>query len=112
MTPLQPGKGHTPGFAAHRGFLSYVAAVVEVEVDEEGGVRIPREELAIDCGRVVHPERVQAQFEGSTVFGASIALMDELTAEGRKYTTNTDIRFAGDHEQGSRPPGAGREAAQ
>ena len=76
----QPRHGRTLGFAAHRSFLSYVAAVVEVEVDAQGRVRIPRVALAVDAGCVVHPERVQAQFEGAAVFAASVALMGEITA--------------------------------
>jgi isoquinoline 1-oxidoreductase beta subunit len=76
----QPRHGRALGFAAHRSFLSYVAAVVEVEVDAQGRVRIPRVDLAVDAGRVVHPERVQAQFEGAAVFAASVALMGEITA--------------------------------
>jgi isoquinoline 1-oxidoreductase subunit beta len=74
------GKGHAFGFAAHRSFLSYVAAVVEVEVDDQGWVRIPRVDLAVDAGQVVHPERVQAQFEGAAVFATSVALMGKITA--------------------------------
>jgi isoquinoline 1-oxidoreductase subunit beta len=74
------GKGHAFGFAAHRSFLSYVAAVVEVEVDDRGQVRIPRVDLAVDAGLVVHPERVQAQFEGAAVFATGVALMNEITA--------------------------------
>src|SRR2546430_2343141 len=35
----KPGHGRALGFAAHRSFLSYVAAVVEVEVDDQGRVR-------------------------------------------------------------------------
>ena len=42
----KPGQGRALGFAAHRSFLSYVAAVVDVEVDQQGQVRIPRVELA------------------------------------------------------------------
>ena len=76
----KPSRGHGLGFAAHRSFLSYVAAVVEVEVDDKGGLRIPRVDVAVDAGPVVHPERVQAQFEGAAVFGASLALMGEITA--------------------------------
>ena len=34
----------------------------------------------MDAGRVVHPERVHAQFEGAAVFAASVALMGEITA--------------------------------
>jgi isoquinoline 1-oxidoreductase subunit beta len=76
----KPSRGHGFGFAAHRSFLSYSAAVVEVEVDEKGGLRIPRVDVVLDPGRVVHPERVQAQLEGAVVFGVTLALMGEITA--------------------------------
>ena len=78
----KPAKGHALGIAAHWSFYSYVAAVVEVEVDDEGKVRIPRVDIAADVGTVVNPDRVKAQFEGASVFGASIALMGEITAAG------------------------------
>jgi isoquinoline 1-oxidoreductase beta subunit len=73
-------KGHALGIAAHWSFLSYVAAVVEVEVDDAGQVRIPRVDIAADVGTVINPDRVKAQFEGASVFGASVALMGEITA--------------------------------
>jgi isoquinoline 1-oxidoreductase beta subunit len=78
------GGGHGFGIAVHRSFLSYIAAVVEVEVDAKGKVRIPRVDIAVDAGMVVHPERVTAQFEGAAVFGTSVAMMGEITlADGR-----------------------------
>lgn len=87
----KPSKGRALGFAAHRSFLSYIAAVVEVEVDDQGQVRIPRVDIAVDVGRVVHPERVRAQFEGAAVFAASIALMGEITtAKGEIQQSNFD----------------------
>jgi isoquinoline 1-oxidoreductase subunit beta len=73
------GAGHGFGIAVHRSFLSYIAAVVEVEVDGKGNVRIPRVDFAVDAGMVVHPERVTAQFEGAAVFGTSLAMMGEIT---------------------------------
>jgi isoquinoline 1-oxidoreductase beta subunit len=76
----KPAKGRALGIAAHWSFLTYVAAVVEVEVDGTGRVRIPRVDYAVDAGRVINPDRVKAQFEGAAVFGASIALMNEITA--------------------------------
>jgi isoquinoline 1-oxidoreductase beta subunit len=76
----KPAQGRALGIAAHRSFLSYVAAVVEVEVDSAGKVRIPRVDIAVDAGRVINPDRVKAQFEGASVFGASIAMMGEITA--------------------------------
>jgi isoquinoline 1-oxidoreductase beta subunit len=76
----KPEKGRALGFAAHRSFLSYVAAVVDVQIDEKGRLSIHRVDVAVDAGRVVHPERVQAQFQGAVVFGVSLALMGEITA--------------------------------
>jgi isoquinoline 1-oxidoreductase beta subunit len=78
----KPAKGRALGLAAHYSFLSYVAAAVEVEVDNRGKIRIPRVDIAVDAGRVINPDRVRAQFEGAAVFGTSIALMGEITAAG------------------------------
>jgi len=50
------GKGTGIGIAAHRSFLTYVATVVEVEVDDQGEVRIPRVDTVLDAGLVVNPE--------------------------------------------------------
>lgn len=78
----RPAKGRALGIAAHRSFLTYVAAVVEVEVDDAGRLRVPRVDMVVDAGRVINPDRVKAQLEGSAVFGTSIALMGEITAAG------------------------------
>jgi isoquinoline 1-oxidoreductase subunit beta len=72
------------GFAAHRSFLSYVATVVEIDIDANGKIRIPRVDIAVDCGPVINPDRVKSQFEGASVFGSGIALLGEITAaDGR-----------------------------
>ena len=34
-----------------------------------------------DLGQVVMPDRVRAQFEGAAVFGTSLAMMGEITAD-------------------------------
>ncbi len=85
------GPGHAWGFAAHRSFLTYVAAVVEVEVDAQGKLRIPRVDIAVDCGSAINPDRVKSQFEGAAVFGTSVALLGEITAaDGRVQQGNFD----------------------
>ncbi|MBS1835047.1 MAG: xanthine dehydrogenase family protein molybdopterin-binding subunit [Acidobacteria bacterium] len=77
------------GVAVHRSFVSNVAAVVQVDVDDKGKVIIPRVDIAVDCGRTVHPDRVKAQFEGAAVFGTSIAMLGEITAkDGRVMQRN------------------------
>ena len=73
------GKGHGFGIAAHRSFLTYVATVVEVEVDDMGQVRIPNVWTALDAGTIVAPDNVRNQFEGAANFGASLALLSEIT---------------------------------
>ncbi len=78
----KPAKGRALGIAAHWSFYSYVAAVVEAQVDANGKIRIPRVDIAADVGQVINPDRVKSQFEGASVFGASIALMGEITASG------------------------------
>ena len=74
------GKGWGQGIAVHRSFLTYVATVVEVEVDGSGAVTIPRVITALDAGIVANPEMVRQQFEGAAVFGASLARTGEITA--------------------------------
>jgi len=75
------GKGSGLGIAAHRSFLTYVATVVEVEVNDQGDIRIPRVDTVVDAGLVVNPEVTKAQFEGAVVFGTSVARSGEITAK-------------------------------
>jgi isoquinoline 1-oxidoreductase beta subunit len=80
------GNGHGWGVAVHRSFSSFVASVVEVEVDAKGALHIGRVDTVADCGLIVHPDRVKAQFEGAAVFGASIAMSGEITADNGRMT--------------------------
>lgn len=82
-------KGHGLGIAAHRSFVSYVAAVIEVVVDERGGLAIPRVDIAIDCGAAVNPERVRSQLEGACLMGIGAALTGAITfRDGRVQQDN------------------------
>jgi len=82
-------KGHGLGIAAHRSFVSYVATVVEVAVDDKGNWSIPRVDTAIDCGFAVHPDRISAQIEGATVMGLTLAKYSEITyKDGRVQQSN------------------------
>ena len=82
-------KGHGLGIAVQRSFLSYVATVVEVAVDGNGNVTVPRVDTAIDCGFVINPERVRSQIEGAAVMGLSLATMSQITFKnGRVQQSN------------------------
>lgn len=75
------GSGGGLGIAAHRSFLSYVATVVEVKVDDKGRLTIPGVWSAIDAGTVVNTRHVEAQMEGGCLYGLSNALYGEITAK-------------------------------
>ena len=83
----KPTKGTGWGIAVHRSFLTYVASVVQVEVDSDGNIRIPRVDTAVDAGLVVNPEATRSQFEGAAVFGTSVARTGEITLEKRRRRT-------------------------
>ncbi|MDA0205632.1 MAG: molybdopterin-dependent oxidoreductase [Acidobacteria bacterium] len=86
---LRGQKGRGLGIAVHRSFLSYVGSVVEVEVDAQGTLSIPRVDTVLDAGTTISPERIRSQFEGAAVFGASIALLSKITAtDGRIDQSN------------------------
>ena len=83
--------GRGLGIAGHRSFVTYTAAVVEVEVGQGGRLRIPRVDIGIDCGAQINPERIRAQMEGAVVQGLSIATMSNITfRDGRVEQTNFD----------------------
>ena len=74
------GNGYGIGVAMHRSFLTYVATVVQVQVDDAGQVQIKRVDTALDAGTVVNPEMARQQFEGAAVMGTSLAFYGEITA--------------------------------
>jgi isoquinoline 1-oxidoreductase beta subunit len=81
--------GQGLGIAAHYSFVTYVAAVVQVVVNEKGDVVIPRVDVAIDSGAQVNPERVRAQVEGACVMGVGNALLSQVTFKtGRAEQSN------------------------
>ncbi|WVM91210.1 molybdopterin cofactor-binding domain-containing protein [Halopseudomonas pachastrellae] len=79
QTPLPAGQGR--GIAVSAVFGSFVATVVELQVQADKGVRITRLVSAIDCGLVTNPTSVLAQIEGGTLFGLSASLFNEITLE-------------------------------
>jgi isoquinoline 1-oxidoreductase beta subunit len=74
------GKGY--GIAAHRSFNTYVASVVEVEVDSKGQFKVPRIDQVVDAGMIVNPDRVRSQMEGAAVMAVGLARTGEITAAG------------------------------
>ncbi len=87
--PAPPGIHR--GLAQTMGFGSYVAACAEVSVTKEGALKVHRIVAATDPGYAVNPQQIEAQVEGSFVYGLSAALHGECTVkDGRIEQTNFD----------------------
>ncbi|HEX2552542.1 MAG TPA: molybdopterin cofactor-binding domain-containing protein [Microvirga sp.] len=87
--PAAPGVHR--GLAQIMGFGSYVAAVAEVSVSDEGKLRIHRIVAATDPGHAVNPQQIEAQVEGSFVYGLSACLYGACTVkDGRIEQENFD----------------------
>jgi isoquinoline 1-oxidoreductase beta subunit len=79
------------GLCQTMGFGSYVAACAEVSVSDAGKLTIHRIVAATDCGHAVNPQQIEAQVEGSFVYGLTAALYGECTVkDGRIEQTNFD----------------------
>jgi isoquinoline 1-oxidoreductase beta subunit len=84
-------KGHGLGIAVHRSFVSYIATIVEVAVDEKGKLTVPRVDTAIDCGTFINPERIESQLEGAVIMGLSLVKYGEVTfKDGKVQQKNLD----------------------
>jgi isoquinoline 1-oxidoreductase beta subunit len=85
--PLPAGQGR--GIALCIGFGSFIAQVVQVNVDKDGAVTPTRVWCVVDCGIQVNPDTIRAQMESGIVFGLSAALYGEITIkDGRVEQTN------------------------
>jgi isoquinoline 1-oxidoreductase beta subunit len=79
------------GVSVQNVFATYMAQVAEVEVSEDGAVRVRRVVCAVDCGTVINPDIVQAQVQSAIVFGITAALHGRITLkDGRVEQTNFD----------------------
>lgn len=88
-SPLPEGTGR--GVSLIFGFGSYLAQIAEVAVDKDGSVRVLRVVQALDCGRQVNPDTLQAQMQGGAIFGITAALYGDITLKnGRVEQGNFD----------------------
>ncbi|EHR00743.1 xanthine dehydrogenase family protein molybdopterin-binding subunit [Bradyrhizobium sp. WSM471] len=77
------------GVCVQPSFASFLATVVEAEIDDIGEIVLRRITSAVDTGIAVNPDTVKAQIEGGLVFGLTAALYGEITIEkGRVQQSN------------------------
>ena len=83
--PARHGRGVSVQFA----FGSYMSQVAEVEVADDGSLKVKRIVCAVDCGMYVNPDTVEAQVQGGTLFGLTAALYGSITfKDGRVEQSN------------------------
>ncbi len=83
--PARTGRG----VCAQPSFGSFIATVVEAEIDEHGEVHLRRVTSAVDTGIAVNPDIIVAQLQGGLIFGLTAALWGEITIErGRVQQSN------------------------
>jgi isoquinoline 1-oxidoreductase beta subunit len=77
------------GVCVQPSFASFIATVIEAEVDEHGEVLLRRVISVVDTGIAVNPDTVVAQLEGGLIFGLTAALYGEITIDkGRVQQSN------------------------
>ncbi|HZC55230.1 MAG TPA: xanthine dehydrogenase family protein molybdopterin-binding subunit [Xanthobacteraceae bacterium] len=83
--PARAGRG----VSVQPSFGSFIATVVEAEVDEHGEVHLRNVTSAVDTGIAVNPDTIVAQLQGGLIFGLTAALYGEITiANGRVQQSN------------------------
>jgi isoquinoline 1-oxidoreductase beta subunit len=84
---LAAGQGR--GVSVQFAFGTFMALVADVEVADDGQVKVDRVVCAVDCGVVVNPDTVEAQVQSAVIFGISGALFGEITIKnGRVEQSN------------------------
>ena len=80
--------GRFRGIALMEGYDTYMALVAEISY-QDNEIKVHRVVVAIDTGRMVNPDTVEAQVQSSVVFGLSAALGQQITLEqGRVQQSN------------------------
>ncbi len=69
------------GFARHHGWGSFIAMVVQMNLDSNGKPRVKRVWAVVDVGFALQPDIIRQQIEGGIIFGLSAALKQEVVIE-------------------------------
>ncbi len=84
-------KGHALGLAFSDAWNTHCGMVVQASI-EQGRPKVHKVWSAVDCGHALQPQNIQAQIEGSVIFGLSAALharMDFKAGEPQHVNLNT-----------------------
>jgi isoquinoline 1-oxidoreductase beta subunit len=90
--PKDTGLGIATSFGQERDMPTWIACVARVRVDRASGdVRVEKLSLVVDAGTIVSPDGAQAQVEGASLWGLSMALYEgSQFVKGQPRDTNLD----------------------
>ena len=78
--PENTGMGIACVSSQERGSPTWTACVAEVHVDPSSGVpTVKKVTVAMDVGTAVNPDGIKAQIEGSSMYGISLAMHENIT---------------------------------
>jgi nicotinate dehydrogenase subunit B len=71
--------GRGIAFAKYKTLATYVAIVIDLELDRESGrIKVPRAFVAVDSGLIINPDGLTNQIEGGIVQSTSWTLLEEV----------------------------------
>ncbi|MEO8660727.1 MAG: molybdopterin cofactor-binding domain-containing protein [Bryobacteraceae bacterium] len=73
-----PASGHARGIAFCNSFGTLVCHVVDVSNPSKYSVRVNNVWTAVDCGRAINPNQVEAQIQGGIIHGMTGALWGQI----------------------------------
>jgi nicotinate dehydrogenase subunit B len=72
-------RGRGIAFAKYKTLATYVALIVDLELDRDSGrIKIPRVFAAVDAGQIINPDGLTNQIEGGVVQSTSWTLHEEV----------------------------------
>jgi nicotinate dehydrogenase subunit B len=72
-------RGRGIAFAKYKTLATYVAIVVDLELDRDSGrIKVPRAYAAVDSGQIINPDGLTNQIEGGVVQSTSWTLHEEV----------------------------------
>ena len=74
--------GQYRGIAFHNSFDSPFCDVIEISVRGGRRIKVHRVVRAIDCGLVVNPDQLDAQFQSGVTWGLTHAMYSQLNVKG------------------------------
>ncbi|WP_343564665.1 xanthine dehydrogenase family protein molybdopterin-binding subunit [Kiloniella sp. b19] len=75
------GKNQGRGVAVHESFGSVVGHVVDITLDEDGGLSVDHITSAVDCGLAINPDVIRAQVESAIVYGLGAMMQLAVTLD-------------------------------